>query len=375
MAKYDSAGHYGRQKPGGGAKNFYNRFKCAGGLLWFAEALGVPAVTLRTAISAVSGAPRNPASQCGAFRAVVPWATITPLLKAQVNAAARELPGSIGHTVTSAARTALSALSAVSARARAVFPSGERDPAAAAPHLPLAPAEIDVTFDFRSDTPPGRDPDSHSPTLRRYHKLLWSKPLPDGTMFTLTDDVRGAYLLHESKRGRIALSSDSIINASAGPMAQFHTAKSSRAIRDAKGSNWGWTIGAAIVFPGYTVDRKPTINGARGMHPRIADRFDLTLECICRHYVGETDHPLSAVLARYDDFFELFESFASYTEFFFLQDLVGDDGAVRFYVPFDGFDKPALSTNLDGYLDFLRAQADFASRRSRRIDAWCHRTV
>ena len=36
---------------------------------------------------------------------------------------------------------------------------------------------IDSTFDFRSDTPPGKDPDARSPTLRRYHQLLWSKPL------------------------------------------------------------------------------------------------------------------------------------------------------------------------------------------------------
>jgi uncharacterized protein DUF6994 len=34
---------------------------------------------------------------------------------------------------------------------------------------------IDVTFDFRSDTPRGRDPDARSPTLRSYHQLLWSK--------------------------------------------------------------------------------------------------------------------------------------------------------------------------------------------------------
>jgi hypothetical protein len=28
--------------------------------------------------------------------------------------------------------------------------------------------KIDISFDFRSDTPPGKDPDTHSPTLRRY---------------------------------------------------------------------------------------------------------------------------------------------------------------------------------------------------------------
>lgn len=47
--------------------------------------------------------------------------------------------------------------------------------------------QIDVTFDFRSDTPPGMDPDARSPTLRRYHRLLWSKPLPSGRAFELDD--------------------------------------------------------------------------------------------------------------------------------------------------------------------------------------------
>ena len=40
---------------------------------------------------------------------------------------------------------------------------------------------IDTAFDFRTDAN-GKDPDSHSLTLRRYHRLLWSKPLPNGGM-------------------------------------------------------------------------------------------------------------------------------------------------------------------------------------------------
>ena len=36
---------------------------------------------------------------------------------------------------------------------------------------------IDTTFDLRTDAA-GKDPDTYSPTLRRYHQLLWSKPLP-----------------------------------------------------------------------------------------------------------------------------------------------------------------------------------------------------
>ncbi len=66
---------------------------------------------------------------------------------------------------------------------------------------------IDITFDFRSDTPgyPKKDPDSHSPTLRKYHKLLWSKPLPDGVVFELDATTPGVYLHHKSKKGELGL--------------------------------------------------------------------------------------------------------------------------------------------------------------------------
>lgn len=70
----------------------------------------------------------------------------------------------------------------------------------------------------------------------------------------------------------------------------------------------GYTIGSSIVFPGFRVDGKATIKGARGFHPRIADRFDLTLECIRRYYVGQ-DSPLANALLRYGEFFALFDDF------------------------------------------------------------------
>ena len=59
---------------------------------------------------------------------------------------------------------------------------------------------IDVDFDFTSDTPGywddfwtrrnglglGRlDPDTFSPTLREYHKILWSRELPNGEHMVL----------------------------------------------------------------------------------------------------------------------------------------------------------------------------------------------
>src|SRR6476646_1158913 len=82
------------------------------------------------------------------------------------------------------------------------------------PALPLVDA-IDVDFDFRSDTPgygrPRVDPDNSSPTLRRYHQLLWSKPLPDGRRFDLDAYSGKGYLYHNSELGEFALTSDSVL--------------------------------------------------------------------------------------------------------------------------------------------------------------------
>ena len=69
---------------------------------------------------------------------------------------------------------------------------------------------IDTSFDFRTDAG-GKHPDVYSPTLRQYHKLPWSKPLPNGRLFDLDDTVRGAYLHHRSELGQYLLSSDSVI--------------------------------------------------------------------------------------------------------------------------------------------------------------------
>src|SRR5271170_3379376 len=71
--------------------------------------------------------------------------------------------------------------------------------------------DVDITFDFRSDTPEGRDPDAFSPTLRRYHKRLWSKSLPSGVAFELDDTTPRVYLHHQSALGEFFLSSDSVI--------------------------------------------------------------------------------------------------------------------------------------------------------------------
>ena len=168
---------------------------------------------------------------------------------------------------------------------------------------------IDVTFDFRSDAG-GKDPDTASPTLRGYHRQLWSRPLPNGHPFTLTDARPGAYLHHASTLGTYTLSSDSVIptfirwTSMRHIIGQFPEAENEAFMR------LGYTIGGMMIWPANKVDGQMTINGMRGFTRAIADRMDLTLECIRRHYASDDHSPLAATLARYADFFALFDDFA-----------------------------------------------------------------
>jgi hypothetical protein len=231
---------------------------------------------------------------------------------------------------------------------------------------------IDTSFDFRTDTPgyPRKDPDADSPTLRRYHKFLWSKPLPSGRVFTLEDTVRGHYLLHRSDIGTFSLSSDSVIPSFtrwgfAAEHPELFTKEENEAFMSA-----AYTIGGMMVFPRTRIDGKQTINGERGFNRQISDRFDLTLECIRRYYQGEPS-PLCDTLARYRDFFVLFESFNGYVEFFLLQDLVSDDcSAVTFSMPFDDFKTPAVPKDLDTYVEYRRRSVAFIQARNRRIEQY-----
>jgi uncharacterized protein DUF6994 len=132
----------------------------------------------------------------------------------------------------------------------------------------------------------------------------------------------------------------------------------------------GYTIGGMMIFPANQVDRKPTINGARGLNARIADRFDLTLECIRRHYLGETS-PLSETLGRYAHFFALFGDFAGYVDFFLLQDMVSEARAtVEFFTPFEDFTASPLPGTLDAYLGYRQRAIEFIESRNRRIAAY-----
>jgi len=226
---------------------------------------------------------------------------------------------------------------------------------------------IDTTFDVRSDTPTGRDPDKYSPTLRRYHKLLWSKPLPTGAVFDLVDTTPRVYLHHRSQLGEFWLSSDAVIPSFVKERRIAHVfdelpAEEVGAFRAA-----GYTIGGMMIFPGNRIGRKMTINSQRGFHPRIKDRFDLTVECIRRYYIGERS-PLFETLDRYADFFSLFGDFRGYVEFFVLQDLVTEDrAAVRFFTPFSEFVSWPVPETTEGYRAYMRNALDFIQARNERI--------
>ena len=129
----------------------------------------------------------------------------------------------------------------------------------------------------------------------------------------------------------------------------------------------GYTIGGFIVFPSNRVDKKPTMNGARGLHPLIKDRMDLTLECIRRYYQNEPS-PLSDAISRYSDFFSLFQTFRGYVEYFLLQDLVTDDfGNVNYLMEFNNFSGPVVPRTLETYLRYKDKTESFVRNRSRRM--------
>jgi hypothetical protein len=234
---------------------------------------------------------------------------------------------------------------------------------------------IITSKDFRKDTPgyPKRDPDAHSPTLRSYHKLLWSKALPSGTRFDL-DDTRPkhkAYLYHRSDLGKeFFLASDSAIPTfTRWGFAKEHPEVCTEQENEAFMAI-AYTIGGMMVFPGNRIQGKWTINQARGCLKKISDRLDLTVECIRRHYARQSS-PLSETLARYDDFFALFGSFSGYVDFFLLQDLVTDDrAAVTFFMPFDDFKTPSAPSDFDTYVAYRRRSIEFIKARNSRIEQY-----
>ena len=225
---------------------------------------------------------------------------------------------------------------------------------------------IDVNFNFYLDTPKGKDPDSYSDTLRRYHKLLWNKPLPNGTVFNL--DLKTPKILHhKSQLGEFYLSSDSLAHDYSKWKSTEHIIKKIPKTEIENFFNLGCTIGGYTIFPSNRIDNQMTINGSRGINKKIKDRFDLTLECIRRFYLNE-DSPLLETLSRYKDFFKLFDDFKGYVDFFLFQDLVQSNySSINYFLPSNNFNNSPIPNDIQEYKVYRKNMTEFINKRNKRI--------
>ena len=225
---------------------------------------------------------------------------------------------------------------------------------------------IDITFDFRSDSK-GKDPDSYSPTLNAYHRFLWSKKLPNGEVMELKS--KGAPFAFYWKD--FCFSSDTIIL----EMAHLKNKKIIDQVHE-RFSNFdeyyehllhrSYTIGSMVIFPVHV----NSMNQRKGTNLRIADRWDLTLECIRRHYAGE-ESPLSKVIEGDKAFYDLFVDFKGYVDFFFMQDCVSEDySSVNIWMGDASFAKSGLPETVEDYFRFLIREHIFLDKRNRRIQEY-----
>jgi hypothetical protein len=228
---------------------------------------------------------------------------------------------------------------------------------------------IDITYDVRNDSD-GRDPDSASRTLRHYHKLLWSKCLPNGKSFNLEEIKNKPYLYHKSELGEYYLSSDSVVHTYFRWKQMQHIIEEIPKDEMKYFYDLAYTIGGFIIFPGDRRNGLHTINQERGMSRLINDRMDLTLECIRRYYINENS-PMMDTIGRYSDFFSLFSDFKGYCEYFLLRDLVLDSySRVNFFLPFKDFVVNPLPTDVDEYNEYKKNNIEFLQKRNNRISEY-----
>lgn len=224
--------------------------------------------------------------------------------------------------------------------------------------------DIDITFDFQTDTREGKDPDSDSKTLRKYQQLLWSKPLPNGETMQL--NIEKGFL----KWKDMWFGSDSITASFLHyrfPLKEY-VERNIPNFAQWKKDYWHktYTIGGEIIFPMV----RWSMNQSRGCSVKICDRWDLTLECIRRYYAGESS-PLDKALEKSSDFFNLFVDFKGYVDFFLLQDCVDDDYKVKFWLETPLFVSMPMPKDLDEYKMWINSQIDFVEKRGNRIKEYC----
>lgn len=244
---------------------------------------------------------------------------------------------------------------------------------------------IDINFDFTTDSPGywdgfwekddgfgygGSDPDKASPTLRKYHQLLWSKELPKGEMMELKQGKWADYDYLTWKDFRFG--SDSIIVEMKYERNKAIVDQVFDQVKDYKAYyehliRRPYTIGGMVIFPKHP----NSINQRKGMSKVIADRWDLTMECIRRYYIGEKS-PLYSILLKDKAFFDLFVDFKGYVDFFLLQDCVSEDySQVNLWCGKTFFEGDGLPPTLEEYFRFIENEHRFLDKRNKRIQEYC----
>ena len=242
---------------------------------------------------------------------------------------------------------------------------------------------IDTTFDFTTDSykywegfwerknglgEGGSDPDSSSCTLQEYHRILWSKELPNGEKMDLRAGSGSNYLTWDNFR----FGSDSIITSFRYLSYSYMIEQVKNRVGDYKAFyedfiHRSYTIGGMIIFPKH----RNSMNQVRGTTKVIADRWDLTLECIRRYYEG-IDSPLTDVIASDAAFYDLFVDFRGYVDYFLLQDCVTEDYAeVNIWEGNSSFTRNGLPDTIDGYITYIENEMRFLHNRNNRIKEFC----
>ena len=230
---------------------------------------------------------------------------------------------------------------------------------------------IDVNFDFQAEAGnhlngKQRDPDKYSHTLQEYNRILWSKQLPSGYVFTLCK-ISENRLYHKSELGEFFLSSDRAIATFTRRKRLEHIIAQISKDEIEKFYKIADTIGGIVIWPSNKIDGKMTIKGERGFNHKVSDRLDLTVECIRRYYRNDNS-PLFETLKRYSNFFSLFVDFKGYVNFFLLQDIVSDDYAtVKMATYFDDFNTSPIPSCVDEYLIYKDNIIKFVELRNARI--------
>ena len=232
--------------------------------------------------------------------------------------------------------------------------------------------DIDINFDFTTDTKENKDPDTDSPMLRYYHQILYSRQTPSGKMLKLEQGKNKYYdyLVCDGAR----YSSDSILNMYKHKLPKIEKEIENYEERINEYIHKGYTIGGEIIFPKH--DPKiygQTMNQCRGWCNKIKDRFDLTLECIRRFYNGE-DSPLNKVLKADEEFYKLFVDFKGYVDFFFLNDLVSEDYKkvkLFFGKDEDMFIRSPFPQDKQEWEQLFESQKQFLQKRNKRIKQFC----